>query len=234
MKKIYLYILNTDTGFAPNPFHKYCTLACCKPKIRKKAKVGEWVMGFTSAEHGKKNQHRKRKHLLYAMEVQEILDFDQYWTDKRFALKKPNRKGSFKERRGDNIYHKDTDGKWIQEDSFHDEKSIKKDTNHTSNVLVSKKFHYLGKNYKEAYKKLQLPDLYPEFANLNLGVGHRVLTLDKHPDLFKKLEKTINILEKNKIKLYGKPLDDIENDDEDPSPCQSHKENMKKTKLLAG
>ena len=27
--------MTSDSGFAPNPFHGACTLACCKPKIRK-------------------------------------------------------------------------------------------------------------------------------------------------------------------------------------------------------
>lgn len=31
----YEYVMTNDSGFAPNPFHGACTLACCKPKIRK-------------------------------------------------------------------------------------------------------------------------------------------------------------------------------------------------------
>jgi hypothetical protein len=34
-----------DTGFAPNPFHDFLTLATCKPDIRKKAQIGDWVLG---------------------------------------------------------------------------------------------------------------------------------------------------------------------------------------------
>ena len=32
---VYEYVMTSDSGFAPNPFHGACTLACCKPKIRK-------------------------------------------------------------------------------------------------------------------------------------------------------------------------------------------------------
>ena len=32
---VYEYVMTSDSGFAPNPFHGTCTLACCKPKIRK-------------------------------------------------------------------------------------------------------------------------------------------------------------------------------------------------------
>jgi len=31
------YIVRVDTGFAPNPFGRHCTLACCKPTIRRVA-----------------------------------------------------------------------------------------------------------------------------------------------------------------------------------------------------
>jgi len=35
--KVYSYIVAYDSGFAPNPFHGICTLACCKPTIRRTA-----------------------------------------------------------------------------------------------------------------------------------------------------------------------------------------------------
>lgn len=33
--KIFTYIMTDDRGFAPNPYFGLCTLACCKPKIRR-------------------------------------------------------------------------------------------------------------------------------------------------------------------------------------------------------
>lgn len=47
MGKIYSYIVAEDNGFAPNPFGKACTLACCKPDIRQHAKTDDWILGFT-------------------------------------------------------------------------------------------------------------------------------------------------------------------------------------------
>ena len=35
---LFSYVIEHDLGFAPNPFHGVCTLACCKPQIRKIAK----------------------------------------------------------------------------------------------------------------------------------------------------------------------------------------------------
>ena len=46
---LYVYIITRDFGFAPNPFHGRCTLATCKPGIRKSAKVGDWVLGVGGA-----------------------------------------------------------------------------------------------------------------------------------------------------------------------------------------
>jgi len=44
-KSLYIYVVDRDFGFAPNPFHGFCTLATCKPIIRGNATVGDWIMG---------------------------------------------------------------------------------------------------------------------------------------------------------------------------------------------
>ena len=44
--KIYSYIVKRDYGFAPNPFYGYCTLATCKPVIRKHAEIGDIIQGI--------------------------------------------------------------------------------------------------------------------------------------------------------------------------------------------
>lgn len=44
--KYFFYILKHDSGFAPNPFYGFCTLATCKPEIRKQAEVGDWIVGL--------------------------------------------------------------------------------------------------------------------------------------------------------------------------------------------
>ena len=35
--EIFSYVITHDSGFAPNPFGGFLTLATCKPKIRKSA-----------------------------------------------------------------------------------------------------------------------------------------------------------------------------------------------------
>jgi hypothetical protein len=42
--KLYSYVVTHDTGFSPNPFWGCCTLADCKPAIRRTAKIGDWVV----------------------------------------------------------------------------------------------------------------------------------------------------------------------------------------------
>lgn len=143
--KLYSYIVPRDFGFAPNPFYGICTLATCKPKIRASAEVGDWVVG-TGSKH-----YDLEGHVVYAMQVSEVLSFDQYWSDSRFERKRPNLHGSLKQAYGDNIYHRDANtDDWLQEDSHHSEAdgsanplNVSHDTQ-TDAVLIGNEFYYWG------------------------------------------------------------------------------------------
>ncbi|WP_405881020.1 hypothetical protein OG762_21970 [Streptomyces sp. NBC_01136] len=143
--RIFSYVVARDYGFAPNPFHGYCTLATCKPVIRRVAKVGDWVVGTGSAKS------KRRGFLVYAMKVTEVLTFDEYWRDSRFLEKRPNLRGSVKQAYGDNVYHRDEgSGAWMQEDSHHSLKNgatnlanLETDTQ-SPKVLISTDFAYYG------------------------------------------------------------------------------------------
>lgn len=145
VSRLFIYVVSRDFGFAPNPFHGCCTLATCKPDIRKSAKVGDWIMGVGGSRLNAVGR------CLYLMEVSEILTFDEYWVDERFERKKPLRNGSALMMVGDNIYHRKSEaGPWIQEDSHHsnpdgtpNETNMKTDTG-SLNVLVSWQFYYFG------------------------------------------------------------------------------------------
>src|SRR5687767_13544768 len=80
---LFTYIVTHDSGFAPNPFHSYCTLATCKPRIRIRARAGDWIAGVGSV--GTVGHDR----LVYAMEVAEVIPIERYATDPRFHAKKP-------------------------------------------------------------------------------------------------------------------------------------------------
>ncbi|WP_448137577.1 Nmad2 family putative nucleotide modification protein [Sphingobacterium siyangense] len=155
MLKIYTYVLDHDLGLAPNPFWGYCTVAVCKPKIRKskKLKIGDWIVGTGSRELEKRYKRPKGKYvnkLIYAMEVNEILTFEDYWNDIRFNIKKPVLDGSLAKMYGDNIYKPLDNSNWAQLNSAHsnadgsiNKKHLKTDIS-GKNVLISTNFYYLG------------------------------------------------------------------------------------------
>lgn len=142
---LYAYAITRDFGFAPNPFHGFCTLATCKPGIRNTAKVGDWILGVGGA-----NLKNAKKKCILLMKVTEKMSFDDYWDDHRFSIKKPARNGSRVQVLGDNIYHKDRNGEWIQEDSHHSNPdgsfnmtNLYRDTK-ANQVLISDHFYYFG------------------------------------------------------------------------------------------
>lgn len=110
--KLYSYVIPRDYGFAPNPFHGYCTLATCKPITRRVAQVNDWIAAFDP-------RHRPTEEkLVCLMQVSETLTFDEYWNDPRFKLKRPVFNKSTTRKYGDNIYHH-VNGVWVQEPSHH-------------------------------------------------------------------------------------------------------------------
>lgn len=52
LMKLYSYCIPVDDGAAPNPFWGTCTLTICKPKIRRVAQVGDWIVGVGSVNVG--------------------------------------------------------------------------------------------------------------------------------------------------------------------------------------
>jgi hypothetical protein len=147
VRKVYLYVVDRDFGFAPNPFHGVCTLATCKPRIRGVAKPGDWVVGV-----GGSNLDATGK-CIFFMQVTGALTFNDYWAAPEFRCKRPARNGSQVAMLGDNIYHRADEGdEWVQEDSHHsrpngspDIWNVSNDTR-TDRVLYSEKFIYFGEN----------------------------------------------------------------------------------------
>jgi hypothetical protein len=153
-----------DYGFAPNPFLGYCTLATCKPGIRKAASIGDWVIGTGGKTKGWNNR------LIYLMLVTDKVTIQEYWSNIKYRLKKPVINGSLIRIHGDNIYHKDDDGVWLQEDSQHSFESgrvnnpnLKKDIKGEF-VLISNHFYYFG-----SYS-VKLPKAFLSIANKGRNV----------------------------------------------------------------
>lgn len=193
---LYIYVVARDFGFAPNPFHGYCTLATCKPKIRNSAKVGDWIIGVGGS------RLRATGKVIYALKITEITTFSKYWLDPRFKVKRPVRNGSRAMLVGDNIYHRDDRGEWIQEDSHHSNQdgtpnaeNIQRDTG-SENVIISNHFYYFGKSAKKiTFKSI-------DYKNSR---SHRKFPIDSKVDRF------ISALEKryktHKNRIVGFPFD---------------------------
>ncbi|MDT8896056.1 hypothetical protein RSO41_15510 [Halomonas sp. I1] len=155
--RIYSYVIPRDYGFAPNPFYGYCTLATCKPDIRRLASIGDVVVGTGGVPNVNK--------IVYFMQVSEIVSFDQYWDDTRFLKKRPRFNAGVKQAYGDNIYHRGDDGGWIQERSHHTHEdgmmiqdNIDTDTGKTENVLIGEVFSYWGD------KAIEIPERYRDLV----------------------------------------------------------------------
>ena len=145
-RSLFSYVVRYDSGFAPNPFFDYCTLATCKPDIRKRASVGDWLVGTGSNAAN----ICRGGYLVYAMRVTEALETAQYWDDPRFQCKKPEMHHNWMAASGDNIYERVSPAKWRQLNSYHSEpdgqpvaRHIKRDTG-VERVLVSNDYVYFG------------------------------------------------------------------------------------------
>jgi len=188
--KIFSYVVDRDIGFAPNPFFGFCTLATCKPDIRKFAKVEDWILGTSSTTTN------RPKHIVFAMKVTEKITFNEYWNDPRFADKKPLLSGSRKYQYGDNIYYQENN-EWLQSPSHHTEENgspnlsnLKKDTK-SEYVLISNHYYYFGNN------SIPIPSNLEEIIKKRRGFKY--VNTELHKRLF-------DLLEENTLGIHGNPL----------------------------
>lgn len=160
--KLYSYIVKHDTGFSPNPFWGCCTLADCKPAIRRTAEVGDWIVGLSPKACGNR--------VVFAMEVDEILDYASYNRDGRFTNKIPDySRGEVVWRAGDNIYKPLPTGGFQQLRSMHsrgDEETPETKAHDLGgvNVLVARNFYYFGGSG---------PELPQHLEELKVGRAHK-------------------------------------------------------------
>jgi hypothetical protein len=166
--KLYSYIVSHDTGFAPNPFWGYCTLATCKPAIRRTAQKGDWIVGLSPKAKG----HR----VVYSMRVYDILTYREYFSDPRFRGKIPNyNAGEEVHRRGDNIYMPLDNDRFKQLRSMHskdcrENPRAKKRDLESDFVLIAKLFHYFGSSG---------PSLPHSLNELKVGRAHKCRFADR-------------------------------------------------------
>lgn len=130
--RIYRYVVAYDGGTAPRPYGGWCSLAVCKPRIRAKARVGDWVIGFRGRHPGE---------VLYAMQVTERLTLGQYWEDRRFQDRRPGASPY-----PDNFYRPGLEGGLEQvPNPVHEAAAAAKDCSGL-HVLLSERFWYFGQD----------------------------------------------------------------------------------------
>jgi len=152
MARLFTYTIPIDDGAAPNPFHGICTLAICKPAIRRTATLGDWIAGLGSKNAPSGDLAGR---LVYAMRVDEILslaDYDKHarsrWPSRIPNLESPN----LVDRLGDCIYDFSS-GKPIQRPGVHGPQNRATDLS-GQNALVSKHFYYFGNRARQVPEHL--------------------------------------------------------------------------------
>jgi hypothetical protein len=187
--KICSYVIKTDAGLAPNPFWGYCTLAVCTPNHQKAClSQGDWIVGNSPVSD--------RQRLVYAMRVDEVLDFDSYFRDSRFKQKRPKPQGTLAEQAGDNFYFREN-GIWTRIPSrFHNDQSFfYKDLGRDlcgRPVFIGNHFYYFGN------KRISFPKKFLGIVRKNQGIQY---TEGPIATAF------IRWLEKNhRLGIIGKPL----------------------------
>lgn len=171
--RVHTYVIATDAGSAPNYDPPCVTLAVCKPRIRRKARVGDLIVAFTGRSVGPEPHA-----VCWAGVVTEILDFTQYWQDRRFATKKPNRSDV-----PDNFYKPDGKGGfiWIT-NPIHGPEALYHDTGGV-NVLL----------FNPAWRFGAHGPILPEHFGLRMTGGRRGERLHDIPDVtWRRLKSWLN------------------------------------------
>lgn len=178
--RLFSYVVDHDTGDAPNPYFGFCTLCRCKYRksqvkprnVVELAEPGDWIVGTGGADLRKSAGHHK---IVYAMKVDEKITRGDYFRRPTFSCKKPSMRGDGDQSRGDNLR---------PSNQFEAEEQY---------VLISKKhFYYFGN------RAILIP--LNEFRHLEKrGPGFRC---DFNADYIEKFEKWIT---KHRRGKHGDP-----------------------------
>ena len=163
MPTLFSYVVRTDYGSAPNPFWDVCTLVICKPRIRRKAQVGDWIVGTGSAGSPCGDV---RGMAVYAMRVTDKMTMPEYeaWVREYRPEKVPDvRSRNPRHHVGDAIYD-------FAEDPPRTRPSAHDDSNRDHDLsgeyaLLSEHYYYFGDH----------PIALPEHLQVIVkrGPGHR-------------------------------------------------------------
>lgn len=138
-----MYPMRYDTNFAPHVDEdgEFLTLATCKPRIRRTAKKGDWVMGVSA----KTMMMFKPGRIVYLMEVTDPpLRLESYWRNPKFRGRLDNTdQPKIPYRKSIDDRRQDLEGKY---------------------VLVSEHFYFFGRN-APGLKELGFPEFMPSWRD---------------------------------------------------------------------
>jgi len=192
MTRLFTYTIPVDDGAAPNPFRGMCSLAICKPGIRRVAAPGDWVAGLGSKSAPSGDLSGR---LVYAMHVDEVMTLADY--DRSAPSRWPHRipnvnSADLSERLGDCIYDY-SNGAPIQRSGVHGPANQDTDLS-GQNVLISRHFYYFGSH------AIRLPDHL--LAICHQTQGHRSNSNEPH---FGEFVRWLRDLQLTPGQLYGWP-----------------------------
>lgn len=186
--KVFRYIVPVDDGAAPNPYGGVCTLAICKPNIRKIAKVGDWLIGLKNPT----------KELIYCMKITDVMSMSEYdkYTKEKLPIKIPNtdnKDTTF--HMGDSVYDFSKEEVLLRK-SVHSRCTKQMDLD-GKNVLLSNHFYYFGD------KAIKLEKKFTEDIDTSIDFDYlESFLLDELLFYFNKNNININILYSNP-NIYG-------------------------------
>lgn len=143
MARLFSYVVQTDYGSAPNPFWGVCTLVICKPKIRRSAEVGDWIVGTGPK---RSSQGDLRGMMTYAMRVTEKMPLFEYdeWVREHCPEKVPDPRSTDPRRHvGDAIYDWREDPPRVRPGSVYDVSQRDRDLS-GGYALLSERYYYFG------------------------------------------------------------------------------------------
>jgi hypothetical protein len=203
---LWSYCIPYDDGAAPNPYWGVCTLAICKPAIRRHAQVGDWVVG-TGSKHSPIGDVSGR--VVYAMRVSQKLTMAKYdaLASRTLTQKVPVWTHRDRRRRlGDSIYNFETDPP-TQRLGVHPTSYGPTDLSGLY-VLLSDHFYYFGDNPQP------LPDeLLPIVRQ---GQGHQSVMNAPYVDAFTVWVGSLGLKPNT---LRGKPQLDLFQDEGTVAAC---------------
>lgn len=156
MNSIFKYVITHDTGTAPCVDNSLLSLCICKPKIRRAANAGDWVIAT-----GSKVRVSKVPKIVFAAKITKIISMETY------ALEDNKRSDSIYEFDGFSLIHNGS--------SIHSDEKAQAADKSGLNCLLSHKFWYFGQN------AIELPsDLYSLY---HYGRGHGKINDEQMLDL---------------------------------------------------